>query len=689
MARTGNGAQRDQAEGASVTPLRPVRPVGEEPVEEPRIVDVWSRTQPKYRLRAVLLLLINAGLFAGLNIFAFWLHHATLVDFSWDSYVRAVVGTSLLDFVQYPVSVEQVPLMVVILGLTVGVMIAVPIVVAQLYRFPASLLFTAQVLLLGHLPTLAGFLLLSGYIAGGQRLRLSFRFASTALGLIPIVIYFFIATKGVDLTDEDVRVSLSAALLATVVVVVTAMLIAHQGRRRLEGGALGVIVALGLIPVTIWAVTVPSKQELLIDPAARLMLYAPWLLAIVSACVFSAVALLIAWVVNYRPGAIAPVLAALFAVPVLLFEAEVGRDELSYRVLEFEYGPRSRRYFHQEDVKDRIVALAQQRWTHDPSLDVQALIANIELLWEGEFEPLGELKREESEHQMTALAADQYAVAEACDEFRQRRPHSRYIPNVLYIKARALDMRVDVPRFRRDGILTFYDDFPNPGSRQTWETLLANYPESPLAGVALHRLAIFQLRERQVDAATEYLEQLVDRFDRPVGEQPPARGSLAEIFARKPPTSSLDVQLPSVVEQGRELLELVRANGNDAIYGALPIAELLQLDPRSKWYREQLRVMLDKYGRSLLVDNLRLRLALAAESLSGRIGSLQDLIREYPRGDALPEALYRLGELLEADARPEEARLAYGRVVDEYAGSVWARRAARRTAQLELRVVQP
>ena len=81
--------------------------------------------------------------------------------------------------------------------------------------------------------------------------------------------------------------------------------------------------------------------------------------------------------------------------------------------------------------------------------------------------------------------------------------------------------------------------------------------------------------------------------------------------------------------------------------------------------------------------------ALAAESLSRRIGSLQDLIREYARGDALPEALYRLGELLEADARPEEARAAYGRVVDEHAASVWARRAARRAAQLELRVVQP
>ena len=694
MARLGRQlvrAARHPARTAAAVVQGAERAVG---AQGPEIVDVWSRTQPKYRRRAVLLLLINAGLFAGLNVFAFWLHHARLFDFSWASYVQAVVGKSLADFVQYPINVQQVPLMMVILGLLLGVMIAVPIVVAQLYRFPTSLLFVAQVCFLGHLPTLAGFLLLGCYIAGGARLRLSFRFASSSLALIPIVVYFLIATKGVDLSDADVQVGLFATVLVTVLVVGTAMLIAYQGRRSLSGQTLGLIVFLGLIPTVVWVSLVPHQQELLLDPAARVMTYAPWLLAVVSACVFSAAVLLIAWIVNYRPGAIAPVLAVLFAVPVGLFESKVGRDELQYRVLEAEYGPRSRTRFRPQDVKERIFELAQRRWLDDHRSDVQALMDNIKLVWEFELEPLGDvvgqLKKQAAENGLTALAREQYEVMQACDEFCQSRPQSRYIPNVLYIKARAMDMRVDIARFRREGLLSFYDDFPNPASEQTWETLLANCPDSPLASVAMYKLAIFRGREVRVPEAISLLRGLIDRFGaRGNQAREPEVARWSQVFARKPPASTLDVQLPMVVERARELLELLEANGEDPIYGYAPVAELLQLDARSTWYDEQLAVMLKKYERSSLADNLSLRLALTAESLSRRISSLQDLLGRYARGDVAAEGLFRLGELLEADARPEESRATYSRLIEEHPESVWATRAVRRLGQLELRSVLP
>ncbi|MFQ6048251.1 MAG: hypothetical protein ACE5K7_02680, partial [Phycisphaerae bacterium] len=479
----------------------------------PPIVDVWSRTQPKYRRRAILLLLTNTVLFAGLNVFAFWLHHGRLFDFSWASYERAVVGKSLLDIVRYPISVQQVPLMIVILGLTLAVMIAVPIVVAQLYRFGTSLLFVAQVCFLGHLPTLSGFLLLSCYIAGGRRLRLPFRFASAVLGLIPITVYFLIATKGVDLSEPDAQTGLFATVLATVVVVATATLIAHQGGRALAGGTLGAIVATGLVPATVWAVLVPSREGLLLDPAARLLLYSPWVLAVIAAGVFAALVLTIAWIVNYRPGAIAPLLAVLFAVPVVLFETQVGRDELQYRLLEARYGPGSRTHFREQEVRSRIFELAQRRWRQDPSLDLQAIMQNITLAWEFELEPLGELKDQMAETELTRLASYQYEVVRACDEFCRARPKSRYIPNVLYMKGRALDMRVDMVRFRREGVLSFYDDFPNPVSEQTWATLVTNYPESVPSSVARYKLAVFGVRRGQVDQASRLLKELIEKFD--------------------------------------------------------------------------------------------------------------------------------------------------------------------------------
>jgi hypothetical protein len=480
-------------------------------------------------------------------------------------------------------------------------------------------------------------------------------------------------------------------VLVTVLVVGTAALIAHQARRSLSGGTLGLIVALGLVPTIVWAVLVPSKHELLVDPGARLMVYAPWLLAVVAACIFAGIVLVIAWVVNYRPGAIAPVLAVLFAVPVMLFETKVGRDELRYRVLESQYGPRARSYFREEDVRSRILEHAQQRWLQDETRDLRAVIDNIELQWELQLEPIPELKQQVADEELTALAAYQYEVVRACDEFCRTRSHSRYIPNVLFLKGRALDMRVDILRFRREGVLSFYDDFVNPISEQTWATLLANYAQSPLAAVAMYKLANFRGRQGQVPQAVSLLQTLIERFGKP-GEpagQGGEAGLLPQIFARKPPAATLDVHVPGVVEQARELLELLQANGDDPIWGYAPVAELLQLDRRSPWYDEKLESMLQKYRGSLLEDNLALDLAMAAESVSRRISSLQELQGRYPRGDSLPELLFRLGELLEVDARPEEARLAYTRVVQEHRESVWAVRAARRLGQLELRAVLP
>ncbi|HMQ17218.1 MAG TPA: hypothetical protein PKC49_14715, partial [Phycisphaerae bacterium] len=74
-------------------------------------VDVWSRTGAKYRVRAVLLLVLNFGLFCGLCIFTHWLHVARTIDFSWESYVgpAALSGErtqNLNDFVLYPINVQ-------------------------------------------------------------------------------------------------------------------------------------------------------------------------------------------------------------------------------------------------------------------------------------------------------------------------------------------------------------------------------------------------------------------------------------------------------------------------------------------------------------------------------------------------------------------------------------------------------
>lgn len=83
-------------------------------------------------------------------------------------------------------------------------------------------------------------------------------------------------------------------------------------------------------------------------------LYSPWGLSLMVATFNLAVVLSVASIVGYRPGAIAPVLAVLFVVPMALFESKIGQDELYYSVLEASDGPASAACFKQQNLAQFI-----------------------------------------------------------------------------------------------------------------------------------------------------------------------------------------------------------------------------------------------------------------------------------------------------------------------------------------------
>ena len=94
-------------------------------VSVPPIIDVWSRTHPKYRIRAVVLLAVNVLLFAGVGSFAYWLRSGEWFAPStvgyWDQlgYTFSGVGTadvSLGSLLLDPINVQDVPMQIPILG---------------------------------------------------------------------------------------------------------------------------------------------------------------------------------------------------------------------------------------------------------------------------------------------------------------------------------------------------------------------------------------------------------------------------------------------------------------------------------------------------------------------------------------------------------------------------------------------
>ncbi len=603
--------------------------------------DVWSRSGAKYRVRAVVLLGVNVVLFAGVGSFAFWLRtghrFAPVHPGYWDELRQVFLsvgiaghrGYSLGSLLLEPISAQDVPMQIPILGLLMATLISIPILVAMLYRFWASVPFVIVVGFLAVMPWLAVTVLISCILVSLPPFRPRFRFVSALVGLVPAAIYLVLAWWG---TADD--------LIGT------------------------------------------------IDPVDRIKFVAPWVLAIVAATVVFALVLSIAKLVDYRPGAIAPLLAVMLGVPVALFEFHVGRDELYYRLLV----SLNRFHFSDVDASLPLERAVQEAWERHPSPrpGMDTIREMVETWWQFELAsdvaPIG-----------SALTRYQQELAARCDWFMEYFPTSRYALNVLFIKARALDMRVDPVAFRNTKWIRFYSDFPGPASRATWGMIVENSPNTILGAVAALRLAQMDAREGgigDIDRAIGNLTTVLAQTERPSGEGSALSaglfaGELRSVLRPESPESSLNIRRERIVLKASRLRDLLTHN-NDPLYDYDPVSGsrspagsfafgLLDLDPRHAGYAKGLRALKREYPNCQIADNLDLEMALAKDAPIERISGLEACIRQYPRGDAIPEALFRLGVAYKARGDGARSRRAHRRLFEEYADTIWARQAAQYT----------
>ena len=606
------------------------------------ITDVWSRTGRKYRVRAIVLLFMNMLLFGCLCCFAFWLRTGSYWAPGANDYWTVLWQTclpgsgphTLTSLLTFPINLEDVPLQIVIHGLLLSALVTIPILVSILYRIYGALPFVAMVAFIALMPWLALTLLGSCILASVRPFRFSFRYASALLGLVLVVIYII----GVSMQN--------------------------------------------LPPAAV-----------LTNPGHRIKLVAPWILAVLASCVLLALGLGLAKAVNYRPGAIAPLLGTMFALPIVLFEQYVGRDELYYRLLEYHYGPRST-YFQERDVQREFdQGVHRVHATAKPDEPYDAVAGLEELRWQLDLEATTDRRNLFTRYQEQAVRD--------CDWFIRQFPESRYAPAVLYLKGRALDMRVDPVRFRDEKKLVFYDTYPAAASRDAWLRLWKNAPKSPLSAVALYRLSILEARRGELDTARDLLRRLTS-FEAPPSTTQPDSGAagIKGVLQSAPPERGLQVSVEGVVFEGKRLLDIID-NNLDPLYGADPLIGprgdsafprlgWLLLDPQSEHYRQNLQQLLARYPRCQLTDNIEVELARTATTPLERIAELESCLGQYAAHpevssgfrDALPDALYRLGEAYLAADKPAEARHTFEQLVSQHADSIWRGKAEQRLATL-------
>jgi hypothetical protein len=618
--------------------------VGDVPVRETGI-EVWQWTRQKYRIRAIVLLLINAALFVGLGCFTFWLRTGEYSPFAIDDYWRCwkeafsptrVPPVTLIDFLTFPIPVSQVPLMMVIVGLVLASLTAVPILVSMLYRFPFSLIFTLIICFVAVVPWLAITVTFCCFLARWKPLRFSFHYATALISLLPLAVYYALATRG------------------------------------------------------------PAVSSFA-SPVEMAKFYVPWVLALIVACILMAVVLVIAKLVNYRPGAIAPLMALMFAAPVLLFETLVGRDELYYRLLEVNYGPGSKDHFvDNTDASPIIDRIAGRRWERikdkDSTATLESVREGVRVLLDFQLSQAQPDLHLEGLLNDAQLASEQYQAVLSCKEFLRRFPKSRYVPNVLYLKGRAIDLRIDQVYFRQTAILRYHQDFPSEASLPAWRELYDLYLDSPLWIVAAHRLALLEARRGHTGEAVKMLEVLFGWYDKYQKEQ--ATGSAPpgwrSFFARRSVPRPLDLNPAGVLLEARKLHSLIVNNG-DPQQNNLALRRLLCMNPRHPMYQANLRQMLDdlpgKYPLTPLRDNLQVLVARASagSSHSRRIELLKDCVAQCakdPKSDAFPMARFELGLAYKDDRRLEEARKEFEDLSRNSPESPWAQEARQQLAAM-------
>jgi hypothetical protein len=631
----------DQAASAPSSAAEPIGFAADKAAEEDqRSVDVWSRWGSRYRTRAVILLAVNVVLFVGVCSFAFWLrsgeYFAPRMDSYWGDLAESFDfhgerSVNLQTFLLEPISVQDVPVQIPILGLLLAALISIPILVAILYRFWSALPFVVAVGFIAMMPWLAIALLISAVIASVPPFRSSIRFMSALLALIPATIYLILASSGSDVAEG------------------------------------------------------------ILDPIDRMKFVAPWVLAIIASSVLFAVVLTLAKVVNFRPGVITPLLAMMFGLPVALFEVHVGRDELHYRLI----SALDRYAFEDMDTSLDLQALVEQRWLRHPrpKPSLAHIRASVEMRWL--IFGMGNLGPDR-----TVLEEYRARLVTKWDWFLEHFPDSRYALNALYLKARAMDMRVDLREFKQSEWIRYYDDFPSEHSKPVWQTIVTNQAPLHLTAVAKLRLAQINARdETRVELAVRQLEEAIALLalrDRYLRLQRTQHEQERGVLDPQDPITDLNIPVERVRLETHRLHDLLAEN-NDPLYGYDPICGslfepqkavggLLDMDPRELGYGDKLTSLRQAYPRCQLEDNVVLEIAKATDEadaararassvLALRIARLQELIAAFPEGDAVPEALFRLGVAHKQNQQPARSQECLEQLIRDYPDSIWSRQA--------------
>lgn len=250
-------------------------------------------------------------------------------------------------------------------------------------------------------------------------------------------------------------------------------------------------------------------------------------------------------------------------------------------------------------------------------------------------------------------------------EIVERRSKSARMPIALYYKALLSELSPDLRRIRQDEVLHFYNNHAHDRSGELWFALFRDFGSAPESAEARWRIARLLAGRGHFNQAAEFLDQaqaMIEQFNLQQESQP-ASESLFGAFHPPAETVMTPVKLRELQRRISELHTLIGEENRTGNEGAAErLARFVALNPYSLNYPGQLEALLASVGPD---DGLRDNILLALARLIGddqlRAQRLAELNQEYPDTDGGMRALYELtvlkiGLYQRADDSSEEKR---------------------------------
>ena len=394
-----------------------------------------------------------------------------------------------------------------------------------------------------------------------------------------------------------------------------------------------------------------------VEPIEMGFSFVPWFVAWLDSLIIAGFVLGIGHFIRYKPGLIWIFTAITLVIAVVVFEGEIGFDELDYQLYVAKNNPEMVNDFHDHNIaetldnnlKDPTVQkylryfypTNPQARREELKQEIQSQLINDK--WPSWFKLPEELN----------FAAKKSYLLREYDLFIRKRPISRRMPIALYFKAILNEYSPDNRILEDKEILHFYNDYPQDRSIEIWWKLYNEFGDSPESLEARWRIAknsagkgtseqFEQAENLLIEAQTRIAERL--KMLEVKKEQGESFFSLFQIPADSVMTESKLKDLQKRVDITLNLLSSQNRSNEPGANERL--AAFVRLNPHSLDYRRQLDLLLQKTDENdPLRDNILFAQAKLIDNEELRIQQLKKLQEQYPKTDGGMQALYEIGRL--------------------------------------------